>query len=188
MGMRPKLPSFLLVTTPERKPDPTDLHPGSGVILRHYGHPNRLSMGQTLAHHARIKRVTLLVAADLGLAVRLRAGGIHLPEGMMTVPLAPILGWARRNNRLITAACHSRLALNRARRLKVDAALLSPVFPTASHPGAKILGLPHFASLCKKVPIPIYGLGGMRRKTAALTLRHTNAVGVAATIPLKSKR
>ena len=86
--------------------------------------------------------------------------------------------------RLITAACHNRLALAAARRLKLSAAVVSPVLPTASHPGAATLGLIRFARLCRTSPLPIYGLGGIRRDIT----RRTKACGMAGTIPLKPHR
>ena len=191
--MRHTLPSFLLVTDAQRKPDPVPavlaLKPGDGLILRHYRHPGRADLARSLDRIARANRLVLLIAADLRLAASLRVSGIHLPEGLLrTGPLAPILGWARRNNRLITAACHNRIGLGKAGRLKLDAALLSPVFPTASHPGAKTLGLARFAALSRAAGLPVYGLGGMRKNTARAMMARTNACGVAGTIPLNTYR
>ncbi len=191
--MHPKLPSFLLVTEPQRKPDPSAyahaLAPGSGMILRHYDHPDRAAIARSLQAIANTNRLILIVAADWRLAASLHADGVHLPEGVMRSGiLAPMLGWARRHRRLVTAACHSRLALGRAHRLRVSAALLSPVFVTASHPDAKILGAHRFAVLCRSTSLPVYGLGGIRAKSAQSLRRRAKAWGTAATIPLKSSR
>ena len=183
------LPSFLLTTDAKRKPDPAadagGLRPGDGVVFRHYDAPCRLDLARTLARLARIRRLTLLVAADWRMAATVRADGIHLPEGLMrSGRIAPALGWARRANRLVTAACHDRLAVGCAHRLGVTALLISPVFATASHPGGRSLGLIGFSRLCRAALLPVYGLGGVRRSIA----KRTGAHGHAGTIPLNRTR
>jgi 8-oxo-dGTP diphosphatase len=45
--------------------------------------------------------------------------------------------------------------------LSVDFAVLGPVAPTRSHPGATILGFDAFAGIIRDSPIPVYALGGM---------------------------
>jgi thiamine-phosphate pyrophosphorylase len=42
--------------------------------------------------------------------------------------------------------------------------LLSPVFPTRSHPGARTLGRMRFSSLSRSSAIPVIALGGMDRR------------------------
>jgi thiamine-phosphate pyrophosphorylase len=56
--------------------------------------------------------------------------------------------------------------LRRAAAIGADAALLSPVFATASHPGAPALGPLAFAVLAGKAPLPVYALGGMTSENA----------------------
>lgn len=187
--MRPRLPSFLLTTDAQRKPDPLaevrQLGPGHAVILRHYGHPQRESLAHSLSRLARQRRTTILIAADWRLAAKVGADGIHLPQGLLdSGRLAPALGWIRRRKKLITAACHSHQAIGRAWRLKVSAALVSPILATASHPDARPLGILRFAALCRSTLLPLYALGGIR----ADLRRRTGATGMAGTIPLKSIR
>ena len=79
---------------------------------------------------------------------------------------------------LVTAAAHSPQALVLARRAGADAALLSPVFPTASHPGAPALGLMRFASWCRCSPIAVYALGGITSQNSR-RLQGTGAKGIA---------
>jgi len=64
--------------------------------------------------------------------------------------------------RLVTA--HSLRQLGRAKR--VDAVLLSPVFATRSHPGARSLGEVRFLMLARQSPDPVLALGGMTAKRA----------------------
>jgi len=67
----------------------------------------------------------------------------------------------------------------RAARAGADAALLSPVLPTASHPGARVLGAVRFAALCARAPLPVYALGGIGRGTAR-RLHGARVAGIAA--------
>jgi 8-oxo-dGTP diphosphatase len=84
------------------------------------------------------------------------ADGIHLPaHQLMALSERPLGGG------LVGASCHSREELQRASELKLDYVLLSPVKPTASHPGAVGLGWNGFTSLVERVNLPVYALGGM---------------------------
>ena len=95
------------------------------------------------------------------------ADGIHLPEGMARRgPPAWAAGVRRRPGFLVTAAAHSPSAIRRAYRTGADAVVLSPVFPTASHPGAPCLGPLRFARWCRQSPLPVYALGGVNSRTA----------------------
>jgi 8-oxo-dGTP diphosphatase len=47
--------------------------------------------------------------------------------------------------------------------LELDFAVLGPVKPTPSHPGAVTLGWDGFARLARGTSIPLYAIGGMRR-------------------------
>jgi thiamine-phosphate pyrophosphorylase len=62
------------------------------------------------------------------------------------------------------ATAHSLRELARARR--ADAALLSPVFPTRSHPGGKVLGPLRFRLLAQRSPVPVIALGGLNPRAA----------------------
>ena len=181
-GMKPVLPSFLLTTDAARKPDPLPqaaaLRPGQGIVLRHYHSPNRAQLARQLT---RLPHLTVLIAADWRLAAAVKAHGIHLPEGQLRHGiLSPLLGWAKRRHALITAACHNRLALAAARRIGAHGVLVSPVFTTASHPDALPLGLLRFARICRSTPLPVLGLGGMRRDIR----KAAGCFGMAGTVPI----
>jgi thiamine-phosphate pyrophosphorylase len=53
-----------------------------------------------------------------------------------------------------------------ANRLGADAMLLSPVFPTRSHPGGAVLGPVRFRLLARLAARPVIALGGLDRRTA----------------------
>jgi thiamine-phosphate pyrophosphorylase len=144
---------------------------GAWLIFRHYGHPRRAELAEQVAKICRARRVTLLIAGDAGLALRLRTG-LHLPEGM-----ARSARQMRRHP--LTVAAHGRSGLIWARKLNADAALLSPVFPTLSHPGARPLGLLALRRLVRNSRVPVMALGGINEKTVR-ALRNTPIAGVAA--------
>lgn len=83
--------------------------------------------------------------------------GLHLSER----GLAESAGLHPAPGRLLSVSCHSLSALQRAQALGADFALLSPVEPTASHPGEPALGWERFADLVEQVNLPVFALGGM---------------------------
>jgi thiamine-phosphate pyrophosphorylase len=180
------LPAAWLVSDPARLPDPAPvlarMPRGAGLIWRPYGlaRAEALALGRALRRLTRARGVVLVVAGDWRLAAALGADGLHLPEGMARRGvLAPALAWAQGQGRLLSVACHGSRALARARALNADMAVLSPVFPTASHPDAATLGPVRFALMSRRADLPIMGLGGITPATAP-RLRHSGAVGLAA--------
>ncbi len=158
------LPALILMTDSERLPDPeaavAALPRGSAVVLRHYGSPDREALAQDLAILCRRRGIRLLIGADARLAAAVGAGGLHLPEAIAQRGPGRWRRW-RRPEWLVTAAAHSASALLGAARAGADAAILSPVYPTASHPGVVPLGPLRFAALCRESPLPVYALGGV---------------------------
>lgn len=114
----------------------------------------------------------VLVNGDPELANQAGADGVHLQSDQLTryetQPDLPLVG----------ASCHDREELQRAAHLGVDFALLSPVLPTQSHPGASTLGWERFADLCLDLPMPVYALGGMKTDMIETAMTHS-AHGVA---------
>ena len=163
------LPPLILMTDADRLPDPAAavarLPRGSAVILRHYGVPGRDALARDLVALCRGRHIRVLIAADARLARAVGADGLHLPEAMARRGPGIWQRW-RRPDWIVTAAAHSRAALFRAARAGADAALLSPVFWTASHPLAPALGPLRFAAWCRSSPLPVYALGGISARTA----------------------
>ncbi|WP_241213172.1 thiamine phosphate synthase [Sphingomonas sp. ABOLE] len=117
---------------------------GSGVIFRHY----QLPPAERRALFARIAKV----ARRRGL-VLLRAGA---------EPMRGERGTHGRHGRgLTTWPVHSRREAIAAMRAGADALLVSPVFPTRSHPGAPLLGPVRFGLLVRGLSVPVIALGGM---------------------------
>jgi len=154
---------------------------GTGVVFRHYDDDNRRELAADVAVWCREHRHPLFVAGDAALARAVRAAGVHLPEGR----LAKATAIARKHPDLkITAAVHSWTAIRAAQSHPVAALFLSPVFPTASHPGGRSLGVARFARLCTQLRrsgsrMPVFALGGITRNNCARLLP-TEAAGIAA--------
>lgn len=164
-----KLPPLILMTDSERLADPlpaaTALPRGSAVILRHYGDSCREELARSLSLVCRRRGLLLLVAGDAHLALRVGAAGLHLPEGLSRRGFGFWRGW-HRPDWIVTAAAHSPAALWRAFHNGADAALLSPVFETSSHPHARTLGPLLFATWSRLSPLPVYALGGVSATNA----------------------
>jgi len=64
------------------------------------------------------------------------------------------------------ATVHSLSEIGAANLLGADGLLLSPVFPTRSHPGGKSLGPLRFRLLARRAKAPVIALGGMDRRKA----------------------
>lgn len=160
-------PARLLLSDPARLPDPRAaarrLPAGSGVLARDMP-PAPL---RALARLCQARRLRLFVAGEGRVALALRAG-LHLPDRRPTRHLLPFLA-ARRGGAAwawLSVAAHGRAGLARGRRLGADLVLLSPVFPTRSHPGASALGPWRFAALAGRAGRPVLALGGMTPRNA----------------------
>ena len=122
---------------------------GSGFVFRHYHLPDGARRAQfaALARIARARDIAVVLAGSAAQARRWGADGSYGSD---------------RDAMLATA--HSLSELRRARR--TAAVLLSPVFPTRSHPGGKVLGPVRFRLLATRAPVPVIALGGMNARTA----------------------
>lgn len=118
--------------------------------------PHLEKFSRSVIKLAHLSEARVVINTDAALARRLGADGVHLQarqlKALDTRPELPLVG----------ASCHDARELARAAELGCDYALLSPVLPTASHPGESGLGWERFAELVKDTPLPVYALGGMR--------------------------
>ena len=186
-GQRKSLPPLLLFTDPTRTPEPERalamLPRGAGIVYRAFGAANALAVGLRLARLARSRGIKFFVGADVSLAIALRADGIHLPERSLGRPGA---NRALHRRFMITAAAHSLPALRMARQSRVDAVVVSPVFPSFSPSAGRALGTLRFAALARVARLPVYALGGINPMSARRLLL-SGAVGLAAVEALNSR-
>ena len=124
---------------------------GSGFIFRHYhlDPAERRRRFEELAAAARERGHVVVLSGDedwgadghYGAAERLRSG-------------------------LRLATAHNGDEIEAAIEARADGIFLSPVFPTASHPGGATLGTMGFSVLAQQSPVPVIALGGMNADRA----------------------
>lgn len=120
---------------------------GSGLIYRHYHLPpvERRARFDALARMARARGMAVVLAGDAAQARRWGADGAYGPGQSL-------------------ATAHSLRELARARG--AAGVLLSPVFPTRSHPGGRTLGALRFRLIAAHSLVPVIALGGMTHARA----------------------
>jgi len=152
----PKLPSVWLIS--DARNDAVletvlaRLPRGSGFVYRHYhlDPATRRARFGRLARAARARNHLVILAGSPREARRWRADGAYGPP--------------RSRGGLITA--HSLREIGAANSLGAKAVLLSPVFATRSHPGARGLGPVRFRLLAARARAPVIALGGMDARRA----------------------
>jgi thiamine-phosphate pyrophosphorylase len=159
LRQRGRYPALWLFTDLARFPDPL-VSVGqlprrrAGVVFRHDSDPDRAALAGRIARLCRARGLSLVVAGDIRLALRLGAG-VHLRGGRWPSPL--------RVKGLVTSSAHSATELRRAAQAGARIVFLSPTFATASHAGAAGLGSVRWARLAKLAPtrMTIAALGGI---------------------------
>ena len=151
------------------------LHNGLRVIqLRDKTLPEeaRLQLARETVRRAHAHGARVLVNGNLELARAASADGVHLDSSAAAkLSARPDCDW-------VGVSCHDAAELAHAAVIEADFALLSPVLPTLTHPGAVTLGWDAFSALAAASPIPVYGLGGLECGDVALA-QSQGAHGVA---------
>jgi thiamine-phosphate pyrophosphorylase len=153
---------LVLMTDDERLADPVAaarrLPKGSIVIVRARDAARRHALADSLSTETH--GLILLASDDPVLADCLH--GLHLPEKRAR----EAAHWrALRPHWVITVAAHSGSGLRIAH---ADAALLSPIFPTKSHPKAQPLTAPRARLMARNALLPVLALGGVTARNAPL--------------------
>ena len=132
---------------------------GSGFIYRHYhlSDPDRYHRFQALRRICKACGHCVILADSAMTASEWGADGVYG---------APLALWPRRKGLLQLVTAHSAREIAMAQRKGADAVLLSPVFPTRSHPGAPVLGPVRFRTLARLANVPVIALGGVTRSGA----------------------
>ena len=153
----------------------------SAFLLRSYQTKKRKKIAKQLLKFCKMKKIKLLIGSDIKLAKDINAHGVHFPEYMIKENKINWIGIKNikyRKKWIITTAAHSIRSLKKVEGLDIDAALLSPVFISKSHPNNKCLGLNKFSKIVKKTKLPIYALGGINIKNVK-SLIETDIIGYA---------
>lgn len=119
--------------------------------------------------------IKVLIDGSLDLLKATGAEGLHLrAHELHMLKDRPIA-----KDRWLAASCHNATQLTQAMEVGVDFAVLGPVLPTASHPGAPAMGWSRFESLVSRVSFPVYALGGLGPREIQMAREH-GAQGIAA--------
>ena len=142
---------------------------GSGFVFRHYHLPpaERRRRFDQLKRQARRRGHVVVLSGGADEARRWGAEGAYgSPQRLASGPAL-----------LRLATVHSMRELAAAHRIGADAVLISPVFATASHPGARALGPLRFRLLARLARAPVIALGGMdARRARAIGARRWAAI------------
>lgn len=156
---------------------------GVGLIsLRDRDSPRLAEQADFLLTRARVHGAIALLHGDPETAVRLGFDGVHLSQSaLMSTEVLPECLWR-------AASCHDPDSLRRAAALGCDLVTLSPVRPTATHPGSAPLGWEGFEAVLRAADLwpdqpfgfrpRVYALGGLGPADLE-TARRYGAHGVA---------
>lgn len=163
------LSPVMVMSDDKRLPDPAlalkKLPRGSSLVFRHYHDPDRENHALVLRRLCYKLGHRFFVAADMTLALRLSADGLHMP-GYSQKTGKILLDRAQKRGLLVSAAIHNMAQLRHmiALQNRIDAVVISPVFATQSHPGAPHLSVKDFgrmAHLAARNKIGVYAMGGI---------------------------
>ena len=163
MPLRQSFPDLWLISDARNDPGLDEalrrLPRGLGFIYRHYHLPDEERAARWFAL-LRIARARGHVAILADSALTAREWGA---DGVYGAPRAlyPTSG-----ELLTLATVHNLEEIGLANRMRADAVLLSPAFPTRSHSGAPALGPMRFRLLARHARMPVIALGGMNAFTA----------------------
>ena len=139
---------------------------------KNLSHDELRALAQRVVALAHVHGAKVLLNGDVALAQEVGADGVQLTSTQLAdLTERPMLDWC-------AASCHSEEGLRRAEILGCDFALLSPVLPTQSHPGAPHLGWDNFAAMAAGSIIPVYALGGLTHEDMQVAWQH-GAHGIA---------
>jgi len=160
-----RVPMLILMTDDERLPDPAAaarlLPKGAMIVVRSRGNERRVRLAHELVALARPRGLIVLVANDAKLARQSGADGLHLSQANA----AQAMHWrAVRPDWFISAAAHDLRSAVSAKA--VDAVILSPVYPTGSHPNGRTLTPVRANAMAHALSIPVYALGGVTARNA----------------------
>lgn len=133
---------------------------------------DQYSLAKNLKKICDKKKARLLIHSRSDIALALNLDGVHLPQAGHCLSLPDtrlLLG----KNKLIGQSCHSLKEAIRAEKEGADFITFGPVFKTPSKLkyGAP-LGLKKLEQVCRKVRIPVYALGGLKRNDLEQVQKH----------------
>ena len=137
--------------------------------------------GPLFALAERLRRMTegvalLFVNERVDVALACDADGVHLGEEAL--PVLPARKAAGESPLLIGRSVHDLQGARQAPQAGADLLQAGPVYATASHPGARPVGVGLVSRIAEAASVPLFGVGGITSENAAEVLA-AGAVGVA---------
>jgi len=132
------------------------------VLLRE----KQLDSARLLAMASRLRKMTqaygaaLLIHTQADIAEAVNADGVHL-SARDTGAIPSVRNWLNDPSKRVSASCHNAQELLLAAQAGADYAMLSPLFPTPTHPGCSCLGITAFHHLARQAELPVVALGGV---------------------------
>ena len=121
----------------------------------------------------------LMIHSQADVAKAVGADGVHVAARNMS-EIPDMRKWLEGAKMTLSVSCHNAEELEQAGHCGSDFALLSPVFPTISHPGALPLGITRFMKLANEANLPVIALGGItpdnRQKLAGFGVAVISAI------------
>jgi thiamine-phosphate diphosphorylase len=172
------IPPSLILITDSRRLEPEAFIGRVGAALRGGAdavlvREKQMDSARLLAFASRLRLLTrdhgarLIVHTQADVAVAVDADGVHVGAADIG-DLPGMRHWLGGMAMSLSASCHSAGELADAAAAGADFALLSPVFPTSSHPDAAQLGVAQFRRLADAAPLPVLALGGITVANRAL--------------------
>ncbi len=140
----------------------------------------QLTSAKLLALASRLRQMTqgaharLIIHTQADIACAVDADGIHLSSADIAA-VASVRQWMNDPGKTVSVSCHNAGELQQATMCGADFAFLSPVFPTASHPGAAHLGVEKFQTLASDAVLPVLALGGIDTNNCQRLVGHRMA-------------
>ena len=134
---------------------------GSGFVFRHYhlSGKERRQRYDTLSALARMRgHAVILARADWPTVREWGADGLYCAPDRLPGPPPAGLVWL--------ATAHDSQEIQAGVSAGAAGIFLSPVYPSASHPGGETLGVFGFRVLAQQSPVPVIALGGMTAQGA----------------------
>lgn len=123
-----------------------------------------LSLAQQVSHLCQQRQCSLIIHQHYQLLAQLPlAKGVHLTSQQL-VQYQSRQQLALNPEHYLWVSAHNAGELEQAWRIRADAATLSPVCATASHPNQQAMGWQAFEDTVKTAKLPVYALGGMMKE------------------------
>jgi len=147
----------------------------AAIIYRHFGSAHRFVDAETLRQVTFKRQQQFLIGDDPQLAIEVGADGVHFRRDANVS--APTL-WRQRCPDWLISMAGIKMGNYAGDVSILDGLLLSSIFPSQSQSAGDPIGVETLKEKTRKLPVPVFALGGVNNKTAP-KLIGSGAAGVA---------